>query len=55
MLERTWKRVGHGKEREVRGWEKRNKKRRRNGKSFNLPGRHVTGLLPKYYMVAYEW
>ena len=53
MLDRTWKRVGHGREREV--GEKRNKKRRRNGKSFNLRGWHVTELLTKYYMVAYEW
>ena len=36
------------------GWEKRNKKRRRNGISFNLLGRHVTELLTKYFMVAYE-
>ena len=37
------------------GWERSNKKRRRNGKSFNLLGPHVTELLTKYYMVAYEW
>ena len=37
------------------GWEKRNKKKKRNGKSFNPLGRHVTELLTKYYMVAYEW
>ena len=36
------------------GWEKRNKKRRRNGKRFNPLGRHVTELLTKYCMVAYE-
>ena len=34
--------------------EKRNKKRRRNGKSFNLLGRHVTEFLTKYCMVVYE-
>ena len=37
------------------GWERRNKKKRRNGKSFNLLGLHVTELLTKYFMVAYEW
>ena len=37
------------------GWEKRNKKRRRNGKSFNLLGPNVTGLLTKSCMLAYEW
>ena len=49
--------MGHGREREVGVWENRNKKRRRNGKSFNLLGlgRHVTELLTKYCMVAYEW
>ena len=31
LLDRTWKRVGHGRER----WEKGNKKRR-SGKSINL-------------------
>ena len=50
-------------DRHERGWdmggkekwgESRNKKRKRNGKSFNLLGRHVTELLTKYYMVAYE-
>ena len=30
-----WKRMGHG-------WEKGNKKERRNGKSINLLGQHVT-------------
>ena len=28
MIDRTWKRVGHGREREGGGWEKANKKRR---------------------------
>ena len=28
MLDRTWKRVGHGREREVGGQEKGNKKRK---------------------------
>ena len=55
MLDRTRKRVGHGREREVGGSEKRNKKRRRTGKCFNLLGRHVTEFLTKYCMVAYEW
>ena len=41
MSGRTWKRVGHGREREV-GWEKGKKKRRRNGKSNNLLVRYVT-------------
>ena len=36
------------------GWEKRNKNRR-NVKSFNLLGQHVTEFLTKYCMVAYEW
>ena len=36
------------------GWEKRNKKRR-NGKRINLLGWHVTELLTKSCMVAYEW
>ena len=48
MLDRTWKRVGHGRE----GWEKGNK--RRGGKSINLLVRLVTELLTKYCMVAYE-
>ena len=44
MLDRTQKRVGYGREREVGGWEKRNKKRnkkRRNGESINL---HFDGM-----------
>ena len=51
--------TGHG-----RGWNmggkekwgmgKRNKKRRRNGKSINLFGRLVTEILTKSCMVAYE-
>ena len=48
MLERTWKRVGHGRER----WEKG--KKRRYGKSINLLVQLVTELLTKYCMVAYE-
>ena len=36
-------------------WVGEDKKRRRNGKSFNLLGLHVTELLTKYCMVAYEW
>ena len=58
MLDRTRKRVGHGREREVgdgrRGeWEKGDKGR--NGKSIDLLGRHVTEFLTKSCMVAYEW
>ena len=49
MLDRTWKRVGHGRER----WEKGNKKRRRNGKSINLLVELVTEFLTKSCMVAY--
>ena len=49
MLERTWKRVGHGREE----WEKGNKKRR-SGKSINLLVRLVTEFLTKYRMIAYE-
>ena len=52
MLDRTRKRVGHGREREVRGGRRRI---RRGGESFNLLGRHVTEFLTKYCMVAYEW
>ena len=35
------------------GWEKWNKKRT-NGKNIYLLGRHVTEILTKYCMVAYE-
>ena len=51
MLDRTWKRVGHGGEREV-GDGRRGI--RRNGKSINLSGQLVTEVFPKYCMVAYE-
>ena len=46
------KKVGHGREKKW-GWEKGNKKRRRNRESIDLLGRHVTEFL--YCMVAYEW
>ena len=49
MLDRTWKRVEHGRVR----WEKGNEKRR-SWKSINLLGRLVTEILTKYCMVAYE-
>ena len=49
MLDRTWKRVGHGRER----WEKGTRKRR-SGKIINLLVRLVTEFLTKYCMVAYE-
>ena len=41
MLDRTRKRVGHGKEREVRGQEKR-KKKEVNVESIYLDGQHMT-------------
>ena len=43
MLDRTWKRVGHGKEREVGRREKVKKKV--NGESIYLDGQHVTSFL----------
>ena len=51
MLDRTWKRVG----KRNGGWEKSNKKGRRNGESIDLLGRNGTEFLNKYYIVAYEW
>ena len=58
MLDRTWKRVGHGREREVvdgrrgiRGEEKGSRK----GEIINLLGQHVTEFPTKFCMVAYEW
>ena len=54
MLDRSWKRVGHGSEREVEGGRRGIRRRRRNGKSINLLGRHVTEFLTKSCMVAYE-
>ena len=51
MIDRTWKRVGHGREREVEGQEKGNKKRS-TGESIYLDGQHVTEFLT---MFAYEW
>ena len=44
---------GTWEEKRSGGWEKRNKKRRRNGKSINLLGQHVTKFLTKYCMAAY--
>ena len=55
MLDRTRKRVGHGREREVGDGRRGIRRRRRNGKSINLLGRHVTEFLTKSCMVAYEW
>ena len=37
-----------------RGWEKRNKWRRRNRESIDLLGRHATEFFNKYYIAAYE-
>ena len=50
MLDRTWKRVGHGRE----IWEKGNKKRR-NGKIINMLAivQLVTEIPIKYCMDAY--
>ena len=50
MLDRTRKRVGHGRETEVGGQEKGNKKRR-SEESIYLDGQHVTEFLT---MFAYE-
>ena len=51
MLDRTWKRVG----KRSGGWEKGNKKGRKNGESINLLGLCVTEFLTKSCKVAYEW
>ena len=48
MLDRTWKRVADGREREVGGQEKR----RRSEESIYLDGQHVTEFLT---MFVYEW
>ena len=53
MLDRTRKRVGHGREREVGYGRTRIKSRK--WESIDLLGRHVTEFLTKYCMVAYEW
>ena len=54
MIDRTWKRVGHGREREVHGeWEKANKKRR-NRESIYLHGWHLVEFLTNSCMFAYE-
>ena len=47
MSGRTWKRVEHGREREMGDGRKGKKKRRRNGKSNNLLVRYVTEFLLK--------
>ena len=36
MLDRTWKRVGHGREREVEDGRRGIRRRRRNGESIDL-------------------
>ena len=51
MLDRTWKRVGHGREREVGGGRRGIQGEEKWGKF----GQHVTNLLTKNCMVAYEW
>ena len=51
MLDRTRKRVGHGREREVGD----GRRGRRNGESIDLLGWQVAEFLTKYCMVAYEW
>ena len=55
MLDRTRKRVGHGREREVEDGRRGIRRRRRNGESINLLGRHVTNDRTKSCMAAYEW
>ena len=53
MLDRTQKRVGHGREREV--GDGRRGIKSRNGGSIDLLGQHVTEFLTNSCMVAYEW
>ena len=53
MLDRTQKKVGHGRERDVGGVRRGIKSR--NGESINLLGQHVTEFLTKSCMAAYEW
>ena len=53
MLDRTRKRVGHGREREV--GDGREGIKRRNGESIDLPGWGVTKFHTKSCMVVYEW
>ena len=37
------------------GWEKSNKKGRRNGESIDLLGQNVKKFLTKSCLVVYEW
>ena len=53
MIDRTWKRVGHGREREGGGWEKANKKRR-YAETIYLHGRHLAEFLTNSCMLVYE-
>ena len=55
MLHRTRKRVGHERERDVGGERRGIKKGEKWQRSINLLGRHVTEVLTKSCMVAYEW
>ena len=54
MSGRTWKRVGHGRKREVRDG-RRGKRREEMEKVSIYLGRHVTEFLTNYCMVAFEW
>ena len=55
MLQRTQKRVGHGREREVGNGRRGIYKKRRNGDGIFLHSRHVTALRTTSCMVAYGW
>ena len=54
MSDRTRKRVGHGREREV-GGGRRGKRRGEMEKVSIYLGRHVTDFLTNYCMDAFEW
>ena len=51
MLDRTWKRVGHGREREV-GGKRSGGTGKREEEEVNRDGQHVTEFVT---MFAYEW
>ena len=54
MLDRTQKRVGHGRKREVGGERWGIQEEEKWGK-INLLGQHRTEFLTKSCMVTYEW
>ena len=53
MIDRTWKRVGHGREREV-GDGRRRIRRGDMQKDIYLHGRHLTEFLTNSCMFDYE-